>query len=109
MSPPTIRDEVLAAWRQILLRANCRGDLVDALVLELAQACEGHGQPLLRIPRPEDPNAVALGPKPPPGDYARGLEAARAQLRPPRVVDTRADRPHLDRLPEPPEIPEEPE
>lgn len=103
MSALTIRDEVHLAWRGILARAGCRPDMVDALVLELDQACEGHGARLPRGVRPADPNAVALAPKPPPGDAAAGLEAARAHLRPYAGPDSRTDRDPLQHLPEPPE------
>ena len=80
MSALTIRDEVHLAWRGILARAGCRPDMVDALVLELDQACEGHGGRLPRIVRPADPNSVALAPLPAPGDATAGLAAARAEL-----------------------------
>ena len=77
MSPPTIRDEVLAAWRRILLGENADPHTVDVLVLRLEQACEGHGARLPRRPRAEDPNAVALAPLPAPGNYPAGATAAR--------------------------------
>lgn len=106
MSHPTIRDEVVAAWRGILLRANCRDSLVDALVLELEQAAAGRGVHLPRRPRIDDPNAIALAPKPAPGDAAAGLEAARSQIRPYAGPDTRTDYEPLAQLPD---LPEEPE
>lgn len=106
VSPPTIRDEILAAWRSILVRAGARQDSVDALVLELEVACEGRTVRLPRRQRLDDPNAAALAPPPAPGDAAAGLEAARAALRPYGGVDRRADHDHITELPD---IPKEPE
>lgn len=102
MSAPVIRDEVHAAWRSILIRAGAREDTVDALILELDQACEGHGARLPRYPRPEDSNAVALAPLPEPGDATAGAAAARAALQ-----AARARRPAPDDRTEPlPPLPE---
>lgn len=109
MSAPLIRDEVHDAWRGILIRNGCQRDMVDALVLELDQACEGHGAPLPRRPRPEDPNAVALGPLPAPADPAvieAAAARARASLRPYGGVDRRAETEPLDQLPDLPEGPQ---
>lgn len=105
MTALTIRDEVHLAWRGILARAGCRPDMVDALVLELDQACDGHGARLPRGVRPQDPNAVALAPLPAPGDATAGAQAVRAALRPYSGPDDRADRTPATRLPEPPEEP----
>ena len=96
MSALTIRDEVHLAWRGILARAGCRPDMVDALVLELDQACEGHGARLPRGVRPADPNAVSLAPLPEPGDATTGAAYARAELQAARARNT------------PPQAPSEP-
>lgn len=108
VSPPTIRDEIVGAWRKILTAEGAHPDTVDVLVLKLEQACEGHGAKLPRRPRVEDSNAVALGPKPAPADPTvaeAAAAAARASLRPYGGVDTRTERPTIDRLPD---LPEEP-
>ena len=111
MTPPTIRDEVLDAWRGVLRRAGARADTVDALVLELEQAAAGHGARLPMRPRLEDPNAVALN-LPPATAVRRAADspdaqAARAAIRPTAAVDTRRDRPTTDHLPPVP-TPEDP-
>lgn len=108
VSPPTIRDEIVTAWRKILIAKGAHPNTVDVLVLELEQACEGHGAKLPRRPRMDDPNALALGPMPPPADPTvaeAAAAAARASLRPYGGTDTRTERPALERLPEPPKEP----
>lgn len=104
MSPQTIRDEVLLAWRHILTRAGIHPSELDHLVLELEQAAANRGARLPGRPRVEDPNAAALV-KPPrdawrTADVHADYQAARASLRAPEPPAPAPTTDHLPPLPD---------
>jgi hypothetical protein len=86
MSARDVRDEILAAWENILDRHTALGSSTHAVVLELAAAAENRGVRLTAPTHRDDPAADWRAPVEP-GDAAAGLAAARSALALPATDD----------------------